>query len=54
MQKEEPYVIPELKLVGDTNEVVLGSLGVGFDFLGQHMPAGKEFETDDLSDISSR
>ena len=48
MQTKEPYVIPELKLVGDTNEVVLGSLGVGFDYLGQYLPPGKEFEMDYL------
>jgi hypothetical protein len=48
MQTKEPYMIPELKLVGGTNEVVLGSMGVGMDYLGEHMPGGKEFETDDL------
>lgn len=53
MQKEEPYVMPELKLVGDTSEVVLGSMGVGFDYLGQSLPGGKEFEVDDLA-IHSR
>jgi hypothetical protein len=53
MQKEEPYVIPELKLVGDTNEVVLGSMGIGFDFVGEHLSGGREFEMDELP-ISSR
>jgi hypothetical protein len=48
MQKEEQYVIPELKLVGDTSDVVLGSMGVGFDYIGEHLPGGKEFEMDDL------
>ena len=43
----EHYVAPELKLVGGTNEVVLGSLRVGTDFEGQMMPGGREFETDD-------
>jgi hypothetical protein len=53
MQNEEPYVIPELKLVGDTNEVVLGSMGIGFDLVGEHLSGGLEFETDELP-ISSR
>jgi len=53
MRKEELYVIPELKLVGNTNDVVLASMGVGFDYLGEHLPGGKEFEMDDL-ETSSR
>ena len=48
MQTREPYMIPELKLVGATNEVVLGSTGVGFDYIGEYLPHGKEFETDPL------
>jgi hypothetical protein len=47
MQNEQPYMMPELKLVGDTSEVVLGSTGIGFDVMGQRLPGGKEFETDE-------
>jgi hypothetical protein len=53
MQKKEPYVIPELRLVGHSNEVVLGSTGIGFDFVGERMPAGMEFETDDGPNTNS-
>ena len=53
MQKEEAYVIPQLKLVGDTDDVVLGSLTIGFDYLGQRMPGKSEFEMDELP-INSR
>jgi len=48
MRKEEPYVIPELKLVGNADDVVLGSMFSGFDYLGEYMPPGKEFDVDDL------
>jgi hypothetical protein len=44
---QENYVAPELKLVGGTNEVVLGSMRVGFDFYGEMLPIGKEFEPDE-------
>ena len=43
---QEHYVAPELKLVGMTNEVVLGSTHTGLDFYGELLPGGKEFETD--------
>ena len=46
MQNEKPYVMPELKLVGDTNDVVLGSTGIGFDRMGEHLGGGREFDTD--------
>ena len=45
MQKQ--YVAPELKLVGDADQVVLGSNRIGFDFDSQMMPCAIEFETDD-------
>jgi hypothetical protein len=48
MQTKEPYMIPELKLVGDTSEVVLGSMRVGMDYIGEYVPGGMEFETDQL------
>ena len=44
---QENYAAPELKLVGETNEVVLGSTRVGLDFYGEQLPGGKEFETDE-------
>jgi len=51
MQKQ--YVAPELKLVGETDEVVLGSMRVGFDFDSERSPGRMEFETDDagLTDL---
>jgi hypothetical protein len=54
MQKQELYVIPELKLVGDTSEVVLGSMGIGFDVMGEHLSGGREFDTDDGPPVSAR
>lgn len=45
---QEQYIPPDLKLAGKTNELVLGSLGPGFDAYGQAMPHGKEFETDEI------
>jgi hypothetical protein len=48
MSNEKPYVIPELKLVGNADDVVLASMSIGFDYLGEHLPPGKEFEMDDL------
>jgi hypothetical protein len=32
---EEQYAVPELKLVGETSEVVLGGLGGGGDIGGE-------------------
>jgi hypothetical protein len=45
MQKQ--YVAPELKLVGEADQVVLGSNRIGFDFDSQMMPCVMEFEIDD-------
>ena len=44
---QEHYVAPALQLVGGTSEVVLGSARVGWDLMGEMMPPGKEFDTDD-------
>ena len=44
---QEKYFVPELKLVGGTNEVVLGSMRVGFDFDSEAMSHRMEFETED-------
>ncbi len=44
---QERYVAPDLKLVGRADEVVLGSMRVGFDFDSEMMPPGMEFEKDD-------
>jgi len=52
MQQE--YIAPELKLVGETHEVVLGSLRVGIDFDSQMVYTEMEFETDDNSPLTSR
>ena len=51
---QEQYIVPELKLVGGANEVVLGSMRIGFDLLGQMLPHAMEFETDDSPTITSR
>jgi hypothetical protein len=40
------YVAPELKLVGEADEVVLGMLGVGDDYLGQQVVGDLEFLAD--------
>jgi hypothetical protein len=45
MQKQ--YVAPELKLAGEADQIVLGSMRVGFDFDSQRLPCAFEFETDD-------
>lgn len=37
----------ELKLVGEADQVVLGSNRIGFDFDSQMMPCVLEFEIDD-------
>lgn len=47
MQNEqEQYVAPELKLVGETNDVVLGGLGAGGDIWGMYWIPGMEFESE--------
>ena len=51
---QEKYIAPELKLVGGTNEVVLGSMRVGFDYFSEMLPPAMEFETDDGPAIASR
>lgn len=43
---KEQYEAPELKLVGDASDVVLGALGVGADFAGQVLVQEMEFEAD--------
>jgi hypothetical protein len=44
---EEQYVVPELRLVGETSEVVLGGLGGGGDINGEFDCHCPEFETDE-------
>jgi hypothetical protein len=51
---QEQYIEPGLKLVGGADEVVLGSSGIGFDFIGERLPHSMEFETDDSPAIPSR
>jgi hypothetical protein len=40
------YVAPELKLVGEADEVVLGMAGVGGDLLGEQIVGDLEFLPD--------
>jgi hypothetical protein len=42
----EPFIVPELTLVGSTDEVVLGSQGVGNDIAGEILIPELEFEAD--------
>jgi len=46
MNTLEQYAAPELKLVGEADEVVLGGLGIGYDIWGQYGYAEMEFEAD--------
>ncbi len=43
---QEEYTVPELKLVGNTSEVVLGGIGVGADIMGMWTFGVMEFEED--------
>ena len=43
---EEIYVAPELKLVGEANEVILGLAAVGTDIDNQAQLLDMEFESD--------
>jgi hypothetical protein len=43
---QEEYVVPELKLVGNASEVVLGGIGVGGDISGMWTLGVMEFEED--------
>ena len=45
MQKDE-YAAPELKLVGEASQVVLGLPGVGGDPDGQNFVSDFEFQAD--------
>lgn len=40
------YTAPDLKLVGDAQNVVLGSLGIGVDLRGEFQGFSMEFATD--------
>lgn len=44
----EPYVVPELTLIGDAAEVVRGMGGLGIDFRGEILISHFEFEPDQL------
>jgi hypothetical protein len=46
MQEREQYTAPELKVVGNAEEVILGSGGVGNDIRGEILVAELEFEAD--------
>ena len=43
---QDQYTAPELKLVGDTDDVVLGLPGMGPDFLGNYIIGENEFLED--------
>jgi hypothetical protein len=43
---QEQYTAPQLKLVGNANEVILGSLAGGDDFLSQILLPEMEFAED--------
>jgi hypothetical protein len=45
MQKK--YEAPELKLAGETENVVLGGSGIGVDMFGEDLGIDMEFETDE-------
>jgi hypothetical protein len=43
---QDQYVAPELKLVGEASEVVLGMPGPGGDLIGEAIVAEMEFQAD--------
>ena len=43
---QEPYVAPELKLVGEASDVVLGFGAVGADLGGEALSQDMEFQAD--------
>jgi len=44
--QQEQYVAPELKLVGETDDVVLGGVGSGGDIWGMYLYVDMEFESE--------
>ena len=43
---QEEYIVPELKLVGNASEVVLGGIGVGADICSMYTFGVMEFHQD--------
>ena len=43
---QDEYIVPELKLVGNASEVVLGGIGVGGDIVGMWIYGVMEFQED--------
>jgi hypothetical protein len=43
---QDQYVAPELKLVGEASEVVLGCPGPGGDMIGESIVGDMEFQAD--------
>jgi len=43
---QEEYIVPELKLVGNASDVVLGGMGVGADIACQWTFGVMEFQED--------
>jgi hypothetical protein len=46
IQMQEEYIVPELKLVGNASEVVLGGIGVGADIMGMWTAGVMAFQQD--------
>ena len=46
MDNVNPYVAPELELVGDASKVVMGTGVVGADVGGEALTEDMEFQTD--------
>ena len=47
MTTQDTYVAPEIKCVGEVDDVVLGLGSVGFDLGGQAMAQDFDFQMDD-------
>jgi len=46
MDTAKPYVAPELELVGEASDVVLGAMWLGSDPGGESLVPDTEFQTD--------
>jgi hypothetical protein len=46
MDIAKPYVAPELELVGEASDVVMGATSIGADGGGEFIVGDMEFETD--------
>jgi len=48
------YAAPEVKLVGQADEVILGAMTVGLDYFSQHLDHRMEFAEDDRTSMPAR